>query len=70
MDKSRRDFIHRDAKKLDDMNLPFEIGAPKKERITNILHKCSNCGEATYINRFTVMYVCSHCKNLERINGT
>lgn len=69
MDKKRREFIHKDYKKHEDLNLPFDIRKPKKYYASDIYHECSNCGEGTFINKYTLMYVCKHCNKLETVNG-
>ena len=69
MDAKRQAFIDKDHKKHRDLNLPFEIGKPKKSFTKDTYYECSNCGNGTFITRHTVMYVCKYCGKLEKVNN-
>jgi len=69
MSKERRDFIHRDAKLSENMNLPFDIRKPKKEPQRNITFTCPECGNVMFIGKFTYLIECSSCKNLVKPGG-
>ena len=66
MDKERRDYIHRDVKRTEGMELPFDITKPKKDVPRDIVWNCKSCGKVLLVSRHTYLVVCSACNTINK----
>jgi hypothetical protein len=69
MTPSRRRKIHRDIakKKASGQTLPFDIRAPKKDKINKVpigYLVCEKCGRNISVMRTTYMVICGGCGEL------
>ena len=63
----RRDWIRKQAKKEDSLNLPFRFLKPKTKLGPKFFYTCPKCTCELSITRHTVLIVCPECKTLIRI---
>jgi len=60
--------IHRESKKLDSKNLPFDFRKPLKPMGRTTYVKCDSCGHTTSGTTATVGVICGECKKFSSVS--
>ncbi len=73
MEKGTRKYnerIHKESRYADThKNLPFEFTKPQKNKPSNVLVVCEECGKDLHVTQDTVVVICGHCKHFNKTKG-
>lgn len=62
-----KDRIHKESKLADEhKNLPFTFSKPRRAKATDIF--VCDCGHTFSAPKGIIMFVCSNCKQLKKVN--